>query len=256
MTLITVFSQLGGVGKTTTATNLAYEIAQHSGRTLLLDLDTTGGATSVLGCQPAPRAFQWFSDDPSFPTITDPQQIICQTQYPHLDLLPGNYRTEQITASLTAARMPSQAAGNQLTRLTTAYPYVVADVTAAAGVLRDICINQATYLVIPIQCAMRDLDALQGLLASLPDHLGIVIVPTAYDKRKAAHRTVLAYLEEHYDGYLLTDENDEPCPAPNLTEIEQAAIHRRLVCAYAPTGRIAKTYRNLAYILTQPKGNA
>jgi cellulose biosynthesis protein BcsQ len=249
MNLITVFSQIGGVGKTTTATNLAYLLAQTGKQTLLLDLDTTGGATSVLNLPPAPRAFSWFTDDPIQPIISR-NQVLTATQYPNLDLLPGNYRTEQITGVLAANRTPELATVNRLRALASPYAYTVADVTAAAGVLRDICINEAAYVLIPVHCAMRDIDALTGLMQTMPTKPGIIIVPTAYDHRKTTHRQLLAYLEKHYGGYLPINSNGEPWPVPHLTEIEHAAVRRRLVCDYAATGRISQAYRNLAAMFT------
>lgn len=249
MNLITVFSQIGGVGKTTTATNVSYLLAQTGQQTLLLDLDTTGGATSVLNLPPAPHAFSWFTDDPIQPIINR-SQVLTATQYPNLDLLPGNHRTEQITGVLAANRTPELATINRLHTLASPYAYTVADVTAAAGALRDICINEAAYVIIPVNCAMRDIDALTGLMKAMPTTAAIIIVPTAYDSRKTTHRQLLAYLEEHYSGYLPINGKGEPWPIPHLTEIEHAAVRRRLVCDYAATGRISQAYHNLATMLT------
>ena len=94
---IVVFADKGGVGKTTTTVNLAVLLAARGHKVLIVDMDTRGDCATSLGISPAPGVYQWFSDDPDFPTVRS-DQIIKPTRFDNVQILPGNRRTETLNA--------------------------------------------------------------------------------------------------------------------------------------------------------------
>jgi chromosome partitioning protein len=143
--IIAVMMYKGGVGKTTTAVNLAAAMALDGKRVLLVDLDFQGNATTGVGFELAdlPATINELFADPA----RDPRSVIQSTEY-GLDVLPADPRLAKTTMNMTP--MQVFALREMLARLTGDYDVVVIDTPPGAGYLTYNALAAATDVLVPV----------------------------------------------------------------------------------------------------------
>ncbi|HLP10170.1 MAG TPA: ParA family protein [Opitutaceae bacterium] len=246
-TTFTIANQKGGVGKTTTAINLAASLAARKIPTLVIDLDPQGNATSGLGHERA-EGGSIYRPLHGEGSVTD---MVVKTSIPDLWLLPSE-------EDLAAAEMELAQTENYLQRLRTClqplhdserFRAIIIDCPPALGMLSMNSLAAADYLLIALQCEYLALEGLGQILkvvqrlkdAGVNPKLEVGgVVMTMYDIRTKLARQVVDEVKQH-----LPDKVFESV-IPRTVRLSEAPSFGKTIFAYDPTSPGATAYKNLA----------
>lgn len=241
--IIAIINQKGGVGKTTTAINIASYLSKSSKTVLLIDLDPQGNATSGIGLNK--NSFEHTSYDVIM-GHTPIGEAVQPVERLGLDVLPSN-------ESLAAAETDLATEPNRETKLKQAfsglaYDYVLIDCPPALGLLTINALTAADWLLIPVQTeyyAMEGLTQLlsvvqrirQGLNPSL-ELLGVIA--TMYDARTSLADQVYGELKKHFGGKLFET------VIPRNVRLAEAPSFGKSIHEHDKWSKGARSYKQLA----------
>ena len=201
--ILAIANQKGGVGKTTTAINLATALAACDKRVLVLDTDPQGNATTGLG---VPREAVGLT---SYDVLVDGAPIasaILATQVPQLWILPGSVDLAGAELELASALAREFRLRNALATIAANYDYILIDCPPSLNLLTVNALTAATGVLVPLQCEYYALEGLSQLLKTvelvkqnLNSTLEIEgVVLTMYDRRNNLCDMVAADVRRHF----------------------------------------------------------
>jgi cellulose biosynthesis protein BcsQ len=235
--VVATYSIKGGVGKTTTAVNLAHEAAASGCRVLLWDLDPQGAATFFVRVKPTVKggAERLVRNSGSLAAN------LHATDDPAVHIVPADFSLRHLDLELDDAKHPTRRLAALLEPI--AYRYDIALLDCAPGIsLSSESVFEAVDALIvptiPTTLSERTLDQLTGFLADHPHAPMVLPFASMVDRRKRLQRDVVARLMRDTPGFL-------PTTIPNASVVEQMGIERAPVAVFAPTSTAAVAFRQL-----------
>ena len=243
--VIAVVNQNGGVGKTTTAINLAAAMAEVGHATLLVDLDPQANSTSGLGLDPARARLNVYHLRTGEATM---EQVLQPTAVNGLSLIPSHIDLAGAEIELAAAENRELLLREAITASPPAVELVLVDCPPSLGLLTLNALVAATSMLIPTQCEYFALEGLRHLMythqlvrSRLNPKLAIAgILMTQFDARTTLAWDVLASVRRSHPHHLLET------LIPRNVRLSEAPSHGKSVIEYDPTCRGAAAYRALA----------
>lgn len=202
--VISIANQKGGVGKTTSAINLAASLAALEFKTLLVDVDPQANATSGLGFDP--RNVRTGMYECMIHDDVEVSDIVLKTEFPNLDLIPSNI--DLVGAEIEMINLPNREKKMRqvLAPIRDDYEFIIIDCSPSLGLITVNALTASDSVVIPVQCEYFALEGLGKLLNTikivqqrLNQDLEIEgILLTMYDSRLRLSNQVVDEVKTHF----------------------------------------------------------
>ena len=243
--VISVASQKGGVGKTTTAINLGACRAQESRRVLLIDIDPQGNCTSGLGVNGNDQALSTYE---VLIGQSEVKEALQSTALANLDLLPAGQRLSGAEVELVGMMARETRLKNSLAAIRDQYDYVLIDSPPSLGLLTINSLTASDSVLIPLQCEYLALEGLTQLISAIrlvQDHLnpslrieGVLL--TMFDARLNLSQQVADEARKFFSDRVYRT------VIPRNVKLSEAPSFGKPIVLYDAHSTGAESYRELA----------
>jgi chromosome partitioning protein len=252
--VIAIANQKGGVGKTTTAINLGASLAVAEQRTLVLDIDPQGNATSGLGVDKTdslPTTYDILVEG------KDPRECIVKgVHFPFLDLIPSNRDLVGAEVELVDHVERQGVLARALRSVRNEYDFILVDCPPSLGLLTLNTLTAADGVLIPIQCEFYALEGLSQLLNTIRlvqrglnpglEIEGVLL--TMYDRRLNLSKQVADEAREYFGGKVFET------TIPRNVRLAEAPSFGQPIVTYDVLSAGAQSYLALAEEILNPRG--
>lgn len=244
-TVISVTNQKGGVGKTTTAVNLAFYLAKSGKRTLLIDFDPQGNATSGLGIDKQTLA-QTMSD-----VVLEKSglnEVILATAYKNFFIAPSTPTLANTEVELAQAERRFSRLKSAIDVCSNKFDVIVIDCPPSLSLLTVNGLVGANYVLLPVQAEFYALEGLGQLLETMklirkamnPTLELLGVLPTMMDSRTTLCGQVYEEIKKHFPGKVFD------ATIPRNVRLAEAPSHGLPIGAYDRFSKGARAYKALA----------
>lgn len=248
--VIAVANQKGGVGKTTTAVNLAAAFAERGAKVLVLDMDPQGNASTGLGIRHPEGSTSIY--DVLEGRATMKQTVHQSPIYPNMDVVPSTIDLSgaelEIASLQDRVGLLRQALATYLKEAGKRYEYIFIDCAPSLGLLVLNALDAAEEVLIPIQAEYYALEGLGQLINTIqlvkqnfnPSLYVSMMLVTMFDRRTALSHEVYQQVHQHYPDIVLRT------VIPRAVRVSEAPSHAEPVISYSPRSAGAVAYREAA----------
>lgn len=243
--VITICNAKGGVGKSTTAQNLASFLAAYGKRILLVDMDAQANTTSGMGLYPRKLERSVYETLIGAAAAGD---VIAKTRLLGVDILPASASLAGATIELVDMPGREYKLKAALEPVRQRYDFIIVDSPPSMGLLTLNALTAAQRIIIPVQCEYYALEGLADLLrtirlinANLKAKVGVMgALLTMYDRTSRLHRAVAKEIRRKFPGYVFH------AVIPRNIALAEAPSHGKTILQYDPYSHGAKAYRQMA----------
>lgn len=237
MKVLATYSIKGGVGKTTSAVNLAYEAARAGARVLVWDLDPQGAASFYFRIRPKVKG----GTERLVGGKGELGAHVRGTDVASVHLVPADFSLRHLDLHLDATKRPTERLASLLAGLADGYDVALLDCPPSISLASESVFGAADALLVPViptTLSARTLEQLAGFLEGQPGAPALLPHFTMVDRRKKLHREQLEALATAWPLFLTT-------AIPNASAVERMGVERAPVATYAPATAAARAFRDL-----------
>jgi len=252
--IISIANQKGGVGKTTTAVNLAASLAERGKKVLLMDIDPQSNATTSLGFNRNDYEFNIYH---VLLGIKKLSEVILKSNLKNLSLVPSNIGLVGIEKEFYNPKNRNRELilRNKIQEMEKYYDYIIIDSPPALGPITINALSASDSVIIPIQCEFFALEGLAQLLntvtllrKTINPQLKIKgFLPTMYSGQNNLSKQVLEDLSHHFRDKLFYPKGSKECiVVPRNVKIAESPSFGKPVISYASNSKGSLSYKELA----------
>ncbi len=243
--VIAICNQKGGVGKSTTSTNLSAYLAAMGKYVLLVDLDSQANATVGLGVSVSENDSHIYH---ALINDQNPAGMLKKTSIFGFDILPAGQSLAGATVELVSMEERELRLKKVLNSVRTNYDFIIIDCPPSLGLLTVNALAAAERIVIPVQCEYYALEGLSQLLKTVelvrqglnPDLQVLGVLLTMYDKRNQLANQVVNEVHRNFPGRVFD------AVIPRMVSLAEAPSFGKTILQFDPNSKAARAYRQLA----------